>query len=498
MSNIGNIGEALGGRAANAGRSAGAPAPPDSWGFDPGGVKMLTGVVKNFANGNTSLGASLMPDPARQQPWHHTSLKGFALAAEQQKAAIGKRLADLFNQSENPPEGVLGHVGAAFGLLTDFEQLATMYLGAIPFPATPAVRVGDFDVGCPHGHVHPPNLVPPAPMVPLPSTGPVLSIPILSGASTVTINDMPAARCGDMGAAVWCGSYVPMYEIFLGSANVWIEGARAARVTVDVTSHCIFSVRPQPSDRPVGCPVGATISSSANVMIGGIPLPSLTNAAVGAAMKLMFKGLGKALGALRKRFGKALNPRAAVVPPGPRPPPLPHARFAASATSLFEAILRNAPGVGDRLVIQHINAGELLALTRATGHEWGVVVQHDGQLALIHGGPGTVPIQAGDHLLVHTHPVVPGAPGTGVAMPSGATGDMGNAADNARIDGWNHPAAVMGHDGNVRYYDQNGVVPDPNNSYVPIGPDGNIDGYHRMPNAPDGTEAVPPRMLNRP
>ena len=36
-----------------------------------------------------------------------------------------------------------------------------------------------------------------------------------------------------------------------------------------------------------------TISASPNVIIGGVPMPSLTAMAIGAAMKVVFKGLGK-------------------------------------------------------------------------------------------------------------------------------------------------------------------------------------------------------------
>ena len=63
---------------------------------------------------------------------------------------------------------------AGAGLMGAVEQLISLPLSAIPFPAFPAVRVTDMDVGLPHAHMHPPNLTPPNPVpVPLPSTGPV-------------------------------------------------------------------------------------------------------------------------------------------------------------------------------------------------------------------------------------------------------------------------------------------------------------------------------------
>jgi uncharacterized Zn-binding protein involved in type VI secretion len=184
--------------------------------------------------------------------------------------------------------------GAVFGALTEAEQMVSTLVSAIPFPAFPAVRVSDFDVGLPHAHNHPPNLIPPAPPIPLPSTGPVIAIPYVSGAATVLINGMPAGRCGDVGMGIWCGRFFPMFEIFLGSSSVWLEGMRAARIGVDITKHCTFSV-PKPEDPPMGPMIGTTISASPNVIIGGVPMPSLTAMAVGAVLKVAFKGLGKVI-----------------------------------------------------------------------------------------------------------------------------------------------------------------------------------------------------------
>ncbi len=199
---------------------------------------------------------------------------------------------------EAAPQGVLAKIGATFGLLTSLEQMISAPLSMIPFPAFPAIRIMDMDVGLPHAHSHPPNLIPPAPPVPLPSTGPIIPIPFLSGANKTLINGMPAARCGDMGLGIWCGGFFPMYEVFLGSSSVWVEGARAGRLLVDITKHCMFS-SPKPSDPPMGPMVGMTISSSANVLIGGVPMPSLLNLAMGAAMKGLFGGMGRAVRALR-------------------------------------------------------------------------------------------------------------------------------------------------------------------------------------------------------
>lgn len=243
---------------------------------------------------------------------HSGSASDVGTGTSQQASAIGDQVMQLLHLSDDPnkpaPDGVLGHIAAGFGLLTSLEQMLCMPLSFIPTPALPAVRIMDMDVGMPHAHMHPPNLTPPNPVpVPLPSTGPVIPIPYVSGASTVLINGMPAARCGDMGLGVFCGGFFPMFEIFLGSSSVWLEGSRAARVGTDITKHCIFS-NPKSivkcSDVPIGPMIGTTVSGSTNVLIGGFPLPSLSGMAIGAAFKGLFKGLSKLCKALKKGFAK--------------------------------------------------------------------------------------------------------------------------------------------------------------------------------------------------
>ena len=218
-------------------------------------------------------------------------------AASDAMLAAGEGVGDAFSKISEA-DGALQTVGAAFGTLTALEQMLSVPFSVIPFPALPALRITDIDIGIPHAHSHPPNFIPPAPPVPFPHTGPIIPIPFVSGASKVLINNMPAARCGDMGLAIWCGGYFPMFEIFFGSSSVWVEGARAARMGVDMSKHCIFST-PKPSDLPLGPPIGTTITSSPNVIIGGVPLPSMTSFAVGKAFGAVFKGLGKLKGMMK-------------------------------------------------------------------------------------------------------------------------------------------------------------------------------------------------------
>ena len=222
-----------------------------------------------------------------------TPLSDVPGALKMQAGDLGGAVAEI-----GKAQGALATTGAVFGALTAAEQLVSVAVSAIPFPAFPAVRITDTDIGLPHAHMHPPNLIPPAPPVPLPSAGPVIPIPFVSGAGTVLVNGMPAGRCGDMGMGIWCGGYFPMFEIFLGSSSVWIEGARAARIGVDITKHCVFST-PKPNDPPLGPMIGTTVSASPNVIIGGVPMPSLSAMAIGAAFKLALKGVGKAINAVR-------------------------------------------------------------------------------------------------------------------------------------------------------------------------------------------------------
>jgi len=117
-------------------------------------------------------------------------------------------------------------------LLETGVAAATNAIAAM-LPSFPAAHLGSLYVGAPHAHAHPPSLIPPAPPVPLPSMGAIT----LGTCVRVLVGGMPAARVGDLGMAPTCGGLAPFFTVFLGSAKVFIGGARAARMT-DMCTVC--------------------------------------------------------------------------------------------------------------------------------------------------------------------------------------------------------------------------------------------------------------------
>lgn len=286
------------------------------------GLSNLADRLTRISPSKTATVIARAADQSRRQRDHAAAVAAAAPAAGAAPAAAAAPAAGAAPAANDTPAapaapGGIGHaimssapmqaIGRAFNFMTSVEQALTAPLGAIPFPSLPAVTIGSNGMGIPHAHSHPPNLVPPAPPLPFPHLTQLISIPILSGAENTKIGGKPAARCGDMGLSAFCGGFFPLCEVFLGSATVWIEGARAGRVGVDITKHCIFT-SPKPSDPPLGPMVGATLAGDATVMIGGVPLPSLTSMAMGAAFKALFKGVGVVGRAVGKtRPGRALR-----------------------------------------------------------------------------------------------------------------------------------------------------------------------------------------------
>jgi len=155
---------------------------------------------------------------------------------------LGMKVADLATAAsarEALYDGIAGNV---------FDRI----LMAVPFiPALaalvelPAATSGAVFLGMFHTHQHPPSWVPPAPPVPLLSTG-----QIITGCGSVWIGGLPAATTGDIGYALGCGSLSPYFKIFTGSSSVKIGGKRAARIG-DLVKYCQPSPPAKPGDPPV-------------------------------------------------------------------------------------------------------------------------------------------------------------------------------------------------------------------------------------------------------
>jgi RHS repeat-associated protein len=142
--------------------------------------------------------------------------------------------------AEQGAAGVVSqYLGGALGLLSAPQMLIDSAFAGLTapvaalFPAMPAITLLGLHLGIPHTHVHPPSLIPPAPPIPLPSMGPMVG----SGAMSVLACGLPIARAGDIGMGITCGSLAPPFEVFTGSSNVFVGGARAARL-LDITTHC--------------------------------------------------------------------------------------------------------------------------------------------------------------------------------------------------------------------------------------------------------------------
>jgi hypothetical protein len=285
-----------------------------------------------------------------------------------------------------------------------------------------------------------------------------------------------------------------MYEILLGSSNVWLEGQRAARLAVDVTKHCTFSSpKPaKPQDPPLGNFFGFTISASSNVAIGGIPMPSLTAKAMAYGLKKLFQGLGKLIARLRaaRAAAKAAQVAEETVRAGagnnginylgkPLTGPV-SGRFSPHLADGERVLgfLRDVKAAGGRLVLppgSHISVNEMAALTEATGKEWGAAVNKEGRLVLIRGTAEEVGFHASDTPLAHTHTDLPsGKPSTSISCQ-----DLELADGVNRRKQWPHDQAMINQQGDVYHFNQNGVRGDPPLS--PIDRDGNITGVMSSP-----------------
>jgi RHS repeat-associated protein len=317
----------------------------------PGGNGTASGpAAAGDGGGGEDGGSRSVPVPARAPaPPLISSPTGFA-PADCVADAINA-VAAPFQQGPDPALGTAGAVahwtGAALGVVGAVQNIVDTGVAALTaplaklWPSQPAVTLGVLHVGTPHTHVHPPSLVPPAPPIPLPSLGMLVG----SGAVTVLVSGMPAARAGDVGIGVTCGTLAPPFEVYTGSSNVFIGGARAARAG-DITKHCnpssmgpfaiamgalgvvaggagaiakndSFAMAQAAADAavlamkllcgkdPSGPPgIGAlTVPFNPSVMIGGFPCPPVGEMAFGGILK----ALQKAARGLKKKFSSKRN-----------------------------------------------------------------------------------------------------------------------------------------------------------------------------------------------
>jgi uncharacterized Zn-binding protein involved in type VI secretion len=128
---------------------------------------------------------------------------------------------------------ILGAVNIGAELTNTGVAVLTNSVSAV-LPSFPVAHLGAMYLGIPHGHLHPPSLVPPAPVpIPLPTLGAIT----LGTCVQVLVGGMPAARVGDLGLAPTCGGLAPFFTVFLGSSKVFIGGTRAARMS-DMCTAC--------------------------------------------------------------------------------------------------------------------------------------------------------------------------------------------------------------------------------------------------------------------
>jgi hypothetical protein len=339
----------------------------------------------------------------------------------------------------NPSGGALAALAQGLDAAVAWEAaLTAITVGAIPFPEFPALRVFDLAIGLPHAHNHWPNLTPPNPVpIPLPGLGPIIPIPFVSGAMRTHVHGRLAARCGDMGVGIWCGSFFPIFEVFLGSSSTWIEGARAGRVVVDITKHCTFSV-PKPSDPPLGPMVGVTVPTGAvSVIIGGVPMPSLFNLALGGLFKAGFRAAGAAFRRLTaarfvdKLIGKG---RIKITGPSKFPKAVRDDLVTMARTRAGRGTLRALGRTGKSVEIKPYGGNGLNALTYRLSPADALMPPVQGRLRL-HGNTGSDSLIEHNPFIWHNHTPMPaGVPHSNPGTTSADVlhHELGHAVNNAR------------------------------------------------------------------
>jgi uncharacterized Zn-binding protein involved in type VI secretion len=188
----------------------------------------------------------------------------------------GEKAARVIRAAQQTVGAVMGSLGVLKDSLDVGFANLTAPLAAI-FPSLPAATLMSPYLGTPHAHpTHPPSGPPPIPPTPLPSLGMVL----LGVNVRVLINNMPAARCDDIGLAPTCCGIPPAwFRIKTGSSNVFIGGSRAARLT-DVCKAC--PIIPEPPTISAGR-VMAAVGKAAGVVSNAMAIGGVVAGALGIA-----------------------------------------------------------------------------------------------------------------------------------------------------------------------------------------------------------------------
>lgn len=160
--------------------------------------------------------------------------------AARMEAQIVQETFEPFTQAPPSAAAAPGHyLSAILGVVGLVEQVQYVGIAALTAPVAalapplPCATLTAPMIGIPHSHPHPPSTVPPAPPIPLPSIG-VLTLP---GAISVLVGGLPAARAGDVGMILTCGTLGVPCEVMLGSSNTFFGGSRAARMGPDLFFH---------------------------------------------------------------------------------------------------------------------------------------------------------------------------------------------------------------------------------------------------------------------
>jgi uncharacterized Zn-binding protein involved in type VI secretion len=218
----------------------------------------------------------------------------------------------------NPARTVQAVAGAALSLINMGSELTNMGFAlataAVPSVPLPAATLGTLYVGPPHGHAHPPSLVPPSPVpIPLPSLGPVT----IGTSIKVLIGGMPAARCGDIAMAVTCCGIMPGAAIFTGSSKVFIAGTRAARVT-DITNACMKDAGGPVRGFAAAMMAAGQAAGLAGVVADAVDAGSASDPALAAA-----QGMAAAMGAAQLAADAVALAMSAAIGSDPAVPPAP-------------------------------------------------------------------------------------------------------------------------------------------------------------------------------